>query len=113
MPQNDAMTDLLERLRHNALPLQQSYGSANELLDVAISSAFPWVLSLPVVRGKIPAMFRNALPKGAPVTLDKLETLATQLVAILAASYGSQGPEPNAREAPRPRQAANIHPFKE
>lgn len=36
MPQNDAMTELLERLRRNATPLGQNYDSANELLGVAV-----------------------------------------------------------------------------
>lgn len=115
MPQNDAMTELLERLRRNATPLGQNYDSANELLGVAVGEAFPWVLGLPVVRGKIPAMFRNALPKGSPVTLDKLERLTTQLVAILAASYGS--PNPNTAQAAgaaqEPKSLATVYNFKE
>lgn len=117
MPQNDAMSDLLERLRRNAGPLRQNYNSANDLLGAAVGEAFPWVLGLPVVRGKIPAMFRNALPKGSPVTLDKLERLTTQLVAILAASYGSPGPNTTPAvgggQAPRPQAQATIHNFKE
>lgn len=120
MPKNSAMTDLLDRLDRNARQFQMSYASANQLLDAAVAEAFPWVLALPVVRGKVPPMFRNALPKGAPVTLDKLERLATQLVAILAASYGPQpgqddaGGADVAELAPKPQKSqANIYTFKE
>lgn len=114
MATNDAMTALMQRMQQNAAPLQQSYGSANQLLDAAVLEAFPWVLSMPSVRAKVPSMFRNALPKGSPVTLEKLERLATQLVAILAASYGSQGPEPTGGDSAQPpRGQANIYNFKE
>lgn len=114
MGTNDAMSALLERLQRNAVPFQQSYANANQLLESAVGEAFPWVLGLPGVRGKVPAMFRNALPKGSTVTLEKLERLATQLVAILAASYGSQGPDPAGGEAAPPiRSQANILNFKE
>lgn len=115
MPTNDAMTALMQRMQQNAAPLQQSYNSANQLLEAAVAEAFPWVLSIPGVRGKVPAMFRNALPKGSPVSLEKLERLATQLVAILAASYGSQGPGPTGGDtgAAPVRNQANIYNFKE
>ena len=85
-------TELLDRLQRNAAQLTRSYESANQLLDSAVGEAFPWVLGLPVVRGKIPPMFRNALPKGIPVTLDRLERLTTQLLAILLASYDTGEP---------------------
>lgn len=120
MSRDSAMTDLLDRLDRNARQFQMSYASANQLLDAAVAEAFPWVLGLPVVRGKVPPMFRNALPKGSPVTLDKLERLATQLVAILAASYGPQPGQDDENGAAVTELApvsqkpqANIHTFKE
>lgn len=110
---SDPMSGLLERLRQNAAPLQQSYANANQLLGAAVTEAFPWVLGLPEVRGKVPPMFRRALPQGSPASLEKIERLATQLVAILAASYAPQGPDTEAGEVPREGRQANIHTFKE
>lgn len=95
MPKTEVMDELLERMRANAEHLSYSYPTANHLLNAAVGEAFPWVLGLPVVQNKIPPMFRNALPQGAPVTLDRVERLATQLVAILAASYGMDDREPH------------------
>lgn len=91
MSRNDALEKVLERIRRNTEPLDKAYGNTNQLLNAAVSQAFPWVLGLPAVRNKIPAMLRNSIPKGSPVTLDALERLATQLVAILAAEYSSGG----------------------
>lgn len=95
MSRTDTLDKLLERIRRNTEPLDKAYGNTGQLLNVAVSQAFPWVLGLPVVRNKIPAMLRNSIPKGSPVTLDALERLATQLVAILAAEYssGETGPD--------------------
>lgn len=113
----DAMHELLDRLGRNAGPLQQSYANANQLLGAAVTEAFPWVLGLPEVRAKVPPMFRRALPQGSPATLEKIERLATQLLAILAASYAPRGPEPDtagATDMPRAgRGQANIHTFKD
>lgn len=110
-PQNEA-SPLLERLRVNAEHLSGSYRTAHELLNAAIAEAFPWVLGLPVVQQAIPPMFRNALPKGGAVTLDKIERLATQLVAILAASVP---PPPEQPEPQNPNSGSSPTrlPFKE
>ena len=109
MPKTEVMDELLERMRANAEHLSYSYPTANHLLNAAVGEAFPWVLGLPVVQNKIPPMFRNALPQGAPVTLDRVERLATQLVAILAASYGMDDREPHNPENHPP--AARVVPF--
>ena len=111
MAMNDSF-DLMERIRRNAAHISTSYQSANALLDTAIMEAFPWVLGLPVVRGKIPPMFRAALPQGSQVTLDKLERLITQLYAILAASYTPTGGQLSGMEQGI-QEKAKITPFKE
>lgn len=106
----DALTRLLARMERNAAHLGDSYASANQLLDAAVGEAVPWVLGLPGVRGRIPGPLRSVLPRGASVSLDKIERLATMLVAILAASYGS---EPPGGTAPAPEAGAKVHHLKE
>lgn len=112
MANNAAMNELLARIEGNAVQYQRSYATAEQLLAAAVGEAFPWVLGLPVVRAKIPAAMRGFIPGGSPVTLDKLERLATQLVAILAASYGQQDRRGETFEespAEAARQQASIH----
>lgn len=112
MPSNNAMSVLLERIGGNAVQYQQSYPTSEHLLAAAVGEAFPWVLGLPVVRARIPSAMRGFIPGGSPVTLDKLERLATQLVAILAASYAPQDNGAGAYEespAEAARQQASIH----
>lgn len=63
---------LIQRLQANAEHLIQTYPTANALLKSAVQGAMPWAGAL-VARGTVPP-------------LDKLETLTTQLLAILMAS---------------------------
>lgn len=107
MTKNDPMAEVTDRMVRNARMFSQNYATANDLLNAAIGESVPWVLGLPAVRGKIPPMFRNALPKGGAVTLDKIERLATQLLAILAASYAPEGPD-NEPDAQGRAQSAKI-----
>ncbi len=112
-----AMTDLLDRLEMNSQQFSKSYNSANDLLNAAVAEAFPWVLGLPVVRSRIPQAMRGFIPRGVPVTPDKVERLATQLVAILAATYATPPANDIAPPPEDPAQAArlqaNILNFKE
>ncbi len=111
-----AMTELLDRLEMNSQQFSKSYASANDLLNAAVAEAFPWVLGLPVVRARIPQAMRGFIPRGVPVTPDKVERLATQLVAILAATYGEDKDEsrtPPEDPAQAARLQANILNFKE
>ena len=110
---SNAMNQLLARIQTNAAQYQRSYPTSEHLLAAAVGEAFPWVLGLPVVRAKIPSAMRGFIPGGSPVTLDKLERLATQLVAILAASYGPAGAGMEESPAEAVRQQANIYNFKE
>lgn len=109
MTTNDAASEVVDRMTRNARMFSQNYASANDLLNAAVGESVPWVMGLPAVRGKIPPMFRNALPKGAPVTLDKIERLATQLLAILAASYETDGPGNEPDGLAKPPQAKIIN----
>lgn len=99
------MGGLLDRMQANADSFRQSYASANDLLNVAVGEALPWVIGLPVIKSKIPPFAQGALPQGAPVTLDKVERLATQLLAILQASY------PPPPESPAQARHTNLIPF--
>lgn len=100
MARNDSMADLMDRIQRNAAHLAKSYQKSNDLLNAAVGEAFPWVIGLPAVQKKIPSMFHKVLPQGIPVRLDYLERLATQLFAILAASYGTQDPPTGAMPDP-------------
>lgn len=64
--------DLMHRIQVNAEHLIQTYPTANALLKSAVQGAMPWAGAL--------------VTKGAVPPLDRLETLATQLLAILMAS---------------------------
>lgn len=73
MSKPDSMPDVLERIEKNARQLMDTYPTSAALMQTAISEAMGWAVPLKV-NGKIPGV-------------DKLERLATQLVAILAATY--------------------------
>lgn len=62
-----------ERLIENAQRLNQDYDHANQILQAAIKDAMPWAGAL-VMRGSVP-------------TIDKIERLCTQCLAILMATY--------------------------
>lgn len=62
-----------ERLIENARHLNQDYAHANQILQAAIKDAMPWAGPL-VMRGTVP-------------TVDKIERLCTQCLAILMATY--------------------------
>lgn len=64
---------LPERMFENAKQLTLSYDKANQILHTAIRDAMPWAIPL-ATQGAVPAV-------------DKIERLATQLVAILMATY--------------------------
>jgi len=100
------MSALLERMQANAEALRKSYASANDLLNTAVGEAMPWVIGLPVIKSKIPPMIQGMMPQGAPYSLDKIERLTTQLLAILLASYPS---EPESLAEAR---HTNLIPFK-
>lgn len=62
-----------ERLIENARRLNQDYEHANQILQSAVKDAMPWAMPL-ATRGIVP-------------TIDKIERLATQCLAILMATY--------------------------
>lgn len=62
-----------ERVIENARRLNQDYDHANQILQTAVKEAMPWAGPL-VMRGAIP-------------TIDKIERLCTQCLAILMATY--------------------------
>jgi len=102
------MDDLLERMQSNAEALRQSYASSNDLLNTAVGEALGWVIGLPVIKTRIPPFAHNMLPAGVPVSIDKVERLATQLLAILLASYPPKPESPvEARQS-----HTNLIPFK-
>ena len=68
----DSMPDVLERIEKNARRLMETYPTSAALMQTAISEAMSWAVPLKM-RGKIPGT-------------DQLERLATQLLAILAAT---------------------------
>lgn len=77
---------VMERIESNAQALIGQYPSANRLLQDAINEAVPWAMPL-ATQGRIPS-------------LDRIERLATQLIAIVIAS----SPSPN--ESPK---LATVH----
>ena len=79
MPRPDSMPDVLERIEKNARQLMDTYPTSAALMQTAISEAMGWAVPLKM-KGKIPGV-------------DKLERLATQLVAILAATYDQKKAE--------------------
>lgn len=70
------MSDLIKRLEANARQIEKSYERANDILNDAVKEAMPWAGQL-AMQGRVP-------------TLDRIERLATQLVAILLASEPRQ-----------------------
>lgn len=64
---------LPERMFENARQLTTSYDHANQILNVAMRDAMPWATQL-AMRGVVPSV-------------DRIERLATQLMAILMATY--------------------------
>ena len=73
MSKPDSMPDVLERIEKNARQLMDTYPTSAALMQTSSSEAMGWAVPLKM-NGKIPGV-------------DKLERLATQLVAILAATY--------------------------
>lgn len=82
------MDKLFSRLRFNAEQIESQYQSANQILNDAVKEALPWASAL-AMQGRIPP-------------LDRIERLATQLVAILVASQ----PKP---ATPPPSKADAVH----
>lgn len=66
------MASLMERLETNARQIEKQYARANDILNDAVKEAMPWAGQL-AMQGRVP-----------PV--DRIERLATQLIAILIAS---------------------------
>lgn len=67
-----------ERIRLNADQLMETYPTAARLLEDAMKEAMPWAMAL-------------AMQKRLP-SLAQLERLATQLIAIVAASQVDSPP---------------------
>ena len=67
-----------ERIRLNADQLMETYPTATRLLEDAMKEAMPWAMAL-------------AMQKRLP-SLAQLERLATQLIAIVAASQVDSPP---------------------
>lgn len=64
---------LPERMLENAKSIVAGYDHANNILQTAMRDAMPWAMRL-ATQGAIP-------------TIDKIEHLATQCLAILMATY--------------------------
>lgn len=64
---------LPERMFENAKQLTATYAHANQILHSAMRDAMPWAMPLAM--------------QGAVPSVDKIERLATQLIAILMATY--------------------------
>ena len=71
---------LPERLLENARQLVQTYDSANRILAAAVKDAMPWAMPL-AMRGVVP-------------TVDKVEQLTVQCLAILMATYPNEFSKP-------------------
>lgn len=63
----------LDRVVENAKRLNEDYTYANQILNEAIKDAMPWAVPL-ATRGVVPSV-------------DKIERLATQCMAVLMATY--------------------------
>lgn len=63
----------LERVLASAEQLTRDYSRANDILQEAVREAMPWAAPL-AMRGSVP-------------TIDKIERLAAQCLAILMATY--------------------------
>lgn len=90
------MSAVLNRIRSNAEALLDRYPSANVLLKATMKDAMPWAVPL-AMQGTIPA-------------LDKIERLATQLIAIMLASEPERSPREDPDDTGAP--AARIHQLK-
>lgn len=88
------MSAALNRIRRNAEALLDRYPSANVLLKSAVKDAMPWAMPL-AMSGSVPA-------------LDKIEHLATQLIAIVLASEPDSRPPEDDSPDGEPA-AARIH----
>lgn len=66
------MASLIERLEANARQIEKQYARANDILNDAVKEAMPWAGQL-AMQGRVPP-------------IDRIERLATQLIAILIAS---------------------------
>lgn len=63
----------LERIVENAKRVNNDYAYANQILNTAIKDAMPWAVAL-ATRGVVPSV-------------DKIERLCIQCLAILMATY--------------------------
>ena len=85
-----ALDDVLGRVEKNILPVLDSEQDANGFLGASIAEALPWLVSVPSIRAKIPKMVAGMLPSGIPVTAERVERLATQLLAVVVATRKAQ-----------------------
>ena len=83
-----ALDDVLGRVEKNILPVLDSEQDANGFLGASIAEALPWLV--PSIRAKIPKMVAGMLPSGIPVTAERVERLATQLLAVVVATRKAQ-----------------------
>ena len=85
-----ALDDVLGRVEKNILPVLDSEQDANGFLGASIAEALPWLISVPSIRAKIPKMVAGMLPSGIPATAERVERLATQLLAVGGATRKAQ-----------------------
>ena len=85
-----ALDDVLGRVEKNMLPVLDSGQDANGFLGASIAEALPWLISVPSIRTKIPKMVAGMLPSGIPATAERVERLATQLLAVVVATRKAQ-----------------------
>lgn len=85
------MSALMERLESNASAIERNYARANDILSDAVKEAMPWAAGL-AMQGKVPG-------------IDRIERLATQLIAILIATERQ-------RESGQQSSVAAIHNMK-
>lgn len=85
-----AINDVLGRVEKNILPVLDSEGDANAFLGASIAEALPWIISVPSIRSRIPKMVAGMLPSGVQPSAERVERLATQLLAVVAATRKAQ-----------------------
>ena len=85
-----ALDDVLGRVEKNILPVLDSEQDANGFLGASIAEALPWLISVPRIRAKVPKMVAGMLPSGIPATAERVERLATQLLAVVVATRKAQ-----------------------
>lgn len=85
-----ALDEVLGRVEKNILPVLDSDQNAATFLGGSLFEALPWIISIPVIRAKIPKIVTNMLPSGVPPTAERIERLATQLLAIAVATREDQ-----------------------